>query len=40
MDEIKRLQALYERIPARGAINLARRRAILQQIYKLMEELQ
>lgn len=39
MDEIKRLQSLYESIPARGAINLARRRAIQQQILRLMEQL-
>lgn len=40
MAEIERLKRVLDSIPAKGAINLARRRAILQQIYKLMEELQ
>lgn len=39
MAEIERLKRVLESIPARGTINLARRRAILQQIYALMEEL-
>ena len=38
MAEIERLKRVLDSIPAKGAINLARRRAILQQIYALMEE--
>lgn len=39
MAEIERLKRALDSIPARGAINLARRRAIQAQILALMEEL-
>ena len=39
MAEIERLKRVLESIPAKGAINLARRRAIQAQILALMEEL-
>jgi hypothetical protein len=39
MAEIERLKRVLESIPPRGAINLARRRAIQQQILRLMEQL-
>ena len=34
---LRELQEALNRIPKKGAVNLARRRAILAQIYKLME---
>jgi hypothetical protein len=39
MAEIERMKRVLDSIPAKGAINLARRRIIQQQILALMEEL-
>lgn len=38
--ELRRLQAALDKIPPQGAINLARRRVIMQQICELMEQME